>query len=515
MRVGKTLIRGGVAVTASDQFLADVLVEDGRITCLAEAGRLSARGVQVLDASGCYVTPGGIDVHTHLNHRVSPETTTADDFLSGSRAAAAGGTTTIIDFAPAHERSSLLEALHERLADAQRDCVVDFSFHAAITAAGLTHGPDDMRAVLSAGVSTFKVYMAYPNRMMSDDSTLLEVLSTAADLRCLVLVHAENGHMVQHITQKLIAKGKTAEHMHVQAHPEAAEAEAVNRIIELAGLVDCDVYIVHVSSSRAAAVLGAAKQRGARVWGETCPQYLCAAYEDYRHLGFEAVKYVCSPPIRELRNQELLWKAIENGSLSTIATDHAPFLLREEESGRTPTQKGRGKGYFPQIPNGVPGIEERLKLLLQFGVSTGRITLPKFVDLTASRPAQLMGLNRTKGTLAVGADADVVVWDPDASHQLRAVDLSSNVDYSLYEGIAVSWKPRFVLSRGDVIVEDNEIRAAPGRGRFLRRSPIGVPLAQTTQSSVRKTSHVSGNTAGVGIHASWHASAASSGDASQ
>lgn len=467
----RILISGGTVVNAGDSFAGDVLVEEGRIACLSLPGTIFAERGTVIDASGCYVTPGGIDVHTHLDHWVGPRTRTVDDFFNGTVAAATGGTTTIIDFAPAHGEASLVEALEERKDVARNRAVIDYSFHAAITSAGLRGGREDLCAVVDAGVSTFKVYMAYPNRMMSDDSTLLEVMNIAAELGCLVLVHAENGHMVAHRTRELVERGQTAEHVHLHAHPEAAEAEAVHRIVELATLVGCDLYIVHVSSGRAAEELAAARRSGARVWGETCPQYLFAAYEDYRSLGFEAAKYVCSPPIRERANQELLWNAIKTGVISTFASDHAPFLLREDGGGQ-PTQKARGKGYFPDVPNGVPGIEDRLKLLLEFGVGAQRITLPRFVDLVATQPAKLMGLYPRKGTLAVGADADLVVWDPDARHRIEASAHRMNVDYNLYEGLTVSWRPRFVLSRGEVIVEEGDIHARAGRGEFVPRAPL-------------------------------------------
>jgi dihydropyrimidinase len=463
-------IRGGVVVTATDVMNADVTIAGGTIVGISARSASSRVQGEVIDARGCYVLPGAIDVHTHLEHRVGPDVRTADDFFTGTRAAAIGGTTTIIDFAPAYGGQSLRQALTDRRAAAHGRCVIDYSFHSAITAAGLKQDGGDMREAARAGASTFKVYTAYPGRMMSDDATLLGVFETAADMGCLVLVHAENGHLVAHETQRLLASGETAEHMHFRAHPEAAEVEAVNRVIALAAAVGCDLYIVHVSSACAATAIRRARQVGRCVWGETCPQYLLHCYEEYADLGFDAAKYVCSPPIRERCNQEPLWQALCDDALSTLATDHAPFLLHDEAGTRG--DKARGSGYFPNIPNGVPGIEDRMKLLLEYGVTTGRLSICRAVEVSATKPARLMGLYPKKGTIAVGADADLVVWEHAAPHEIRATEQHQDLDYNLYEGFRVSWHPRTVISRGEVIVTDGKCFAEPGRGKFLVRRPL-------------------------------------------
>jgi dihydropyrimidinase len=303
---------------------------------------------------------------------------------------------------------------------------------------------------------------------MVDDATLLAGFALARDEGVLPMVHAENGHLVSHTTRGLIAAGQTGEHHHRDAHPHSAEAEAVNRAIVFAEAVRAPLYVVHVSSRHAAARIGAARRAGALVWGETCPQYLASAYEDYQGLGERAAAYVCSPPIRERANQDPLWTALASGDLSTVATDHAAFCLGQPAD--LPPQKGRSPGYFPKVPGGVPGIEDRLMVLYETGVAAGRINLNRFVDLVATTPAKLFGLYPRKGTVAAGADADLVIWDPTADHVITAAGSHMRTDYNLYEGMRVSGQPEYVLSRGDLIVDRRDFHGAPGRGTYLPRA---------------------------------------------
>jgi len=463
------LIRGGEIVTATDMCHADVLVRGDKIEAISIPNGSTAD--RVIDATGCYVMPGGIDVHTHLEEPMDWTTRTADDFITGTVGAAFGGTTTIIDFAKRHPDCGLYESHERRMELADGKPVIDYGFHAMVTSAGLTDGGlDDLRRLAHEGVTSWKFFMAYRDRMMVDDETILAAMHLAAELGTLIMVHAENGAIVADAMQRLIDAGRTEEHMHLAAHPHLAEGEAAHRAIALAELADCPLFIVHVSSRLAAREVGAARARGRPVWGETCPQYLVKSYEDYRGLGFEAAKFVCSPPIRERANQEYLWEALATGVLSTIGTDHASFRMKDDLD--LPPQKPKGRGYFPRIPNGVPGIEDRLMVLYEAGVRGGHFGLPRFVDLVSTRPAKLFGLYPRKGAIAPGSDADIVIWDPNAYHTISADTHHMQVDYNLYEGMVVSGKPRQVISRGEVIVDGNTFLGKPGRGQHLVRCGV-------------------------------------------
>ena len=461
------LVRGGTIATSRGMFRADVLVQAEKVVAIGTSEGWTAD--QVLDATGCYVMPGGVDVHTHLQHRIDAETMTADDFATGTLAAAFGGTTTIIDFARRQPELGLYDSCLRRMREAEGSAVIDYSFHATIASTGL--GPNwehDMERLVGLGVTSFKLFTAYPGRMMVDDATLLSAMAVARELGCLVLVHAENGHMVAHMTERLVGVGRTEEHWHLLAHPDLAEAEAVHRVVSLADLAGCALYIVHVSSAAAAEEVRRARASGRRIWAETCPQYLFACYEQYENAGFDAAKFICSPPIRRRSNQDGLWRAIQDATIATIATDHAPFRMADDIP-ELPNQKSRGRGNFSRVPNGVPGIEERLMLMFDGGVRTGLIGLDRFVDLVSTRPAQLFGLYPRKGEIAPGSDADIVVWDPYREHTLSAATHHMHVDYSLYEGRVVGGRPRQVISRGELIVDGDRWLGRPGRGRFIAR----------------------------------------------
>ena len=466
---GQLTLRGGTVVTAGMAVQQDVAMRDGKIVAMGNAAEWTG-SQNSLDVTGCYVFPGGVDAHTHIEYESALPTT--DDFAKATVAAALGGTTTVIDFARRLPGFSLYDSYQERLRQPLGAAVIDYSFHAMITASGLTdNGAEDMIRLADEGVTSFKVLMAYPGRMMVDDGTILEAMDVAASLGLLITVHAENGHMVTRDTQQLVEANNVSERMHLHAHTDLAEGEAATRAIALSESTGASLCIVHVSSRSVVEALAQARARGVPVWGETCTQYLAVAYEDYEDMGPAAAKYICTPPIRERENQEYLWAGLRSGALSTVATDHAVFTWEEGQG-----SKASGSGSFTDVPGGVPGVEERLSVLYETGVNQGRISLSRFVDLIATAPAKLFGLFPQKGVVAVGSDADLVVWDPDTEKVLTATDMHSGADYTLYEGMRVRGQPRFVISRGELIVSEGELQAEPGRGRYLRRSSPSLEL---------------------------------------
>ncbi|GAA4194527.1 dihydropyrimidinase [Microbispora amethystogenes] len=465
--MGSTLIRGGTVVNADAAVRADVLVRDGVVAALGDGAGWAAD--EVVEATGRLVLPGGIDVHTHLEYPIDGFTTrTADDFHSGTAAAAHGGTTTVVDFVKKEPGASLRDSYLRRRDVAAAKSFVDFGLHAIVPPRDQQEDVlDDLRLLAGEGATSWKFFMAYPGTQMVDDGQLLEGFELAAEYGVLPMVHAENGHMVERETRRLVGSGRVSESFHALAHGHDSEAEAVHRAVVLAESAGTPLYVVHVSSARAAEEIGAARAGGARVWGETCPQYLAVAYEDYAGLGERAAAYVCSPPIRERANQEGLWRALQTGALSTVATDHAGFCMEQPDD--LPPQKLRSPGYFPKVPNGVPGVEDRLMVLWETGVRTGRIDMCRFVDLVATRPAKLFGLFPRKGLVAAGADADLVVWDPEADHVITAAGSHLRTDYNLYEGMRVTGRPVHVFSRGHHLVNDGALEGGPGRGAFLTR----------------------------------------------
>jgi dihydropyrimidinase len=454
--VSRKIIRGGTVVTAVDTVVADVLIEGEKI---AGVGIFEGVDAEVLDATGCFVLPGAIDNHTHLSMPFGG-TTTADDYDSGTQAAAAGGTTCVVDFALQMEAGGLRSSLEAWMGRAEGAAHVDYGFHMAITKADAGTFAD-MPAMVEAGVSTFKVFMAYPGVLMVTDDLFLAVLEQSRESGGLVMVHAENGFAIDHLVKQALAAGQTEPIHHALTRPEEFEAEATGRAIRLAEFVGVPVYIVHVSCKRAVDEVIAARARGVPVFGETCIQYLFASIEDLRRPGFEGARYVCSPPLREAFNQPYMWDALRFDHLQSISTDHCPF---------TDEQKRLGLGDFSKIPNGLAAIQHRLPLLWEHGVKTGRMSPNRFVEVTSTAIAKIFGLYPHKGTIAPGADADIVVFDPAREHVFSTATSLMNVDYDLWEGQSVAGSPRQTLSRGTLVWDDGQILTRPGHGRYIKRS---------------------------------------------
>jgi len=453
-----SIITDGTVVTATDTYPADVAIRDGKIVAIAnDLPRENAK--RLLGASGMYVMPGGIDVHTHLDMPFGG-TTSSDDFETGTRAALYGGTTTLIDFAIQYKGQSLRQAFDAWMEKASRKAVSDYAFHCI-----LTDLPEprlaELRSLVEEGVTSFKLFMAYPGVFMLDDASIFKVLRAAAGHGALVCMHAENGGAIDVIVKQALAEGKTAPKYHALTRPTTAEAEATARAVALAEMAGAPVYIVHLSCHDALLKVREARDRGLPVYAETCPQYLYLSIENFDVPGFEGAKYVFTPPLREKWHQEKLWEGLRQDQLQVVSTDHCPFCFKE--------QKELGKGDFTKIPNGGPGIEHRLSLVYSGGVGGGRISVNRFVELVATTPAKLFGLYPRKGTIAVGSDADVVIFDPRSQHTISARTHHMRVDYSMFEGIEVKGVPHIVLSRGEVMVEGGKFLGRAGRGQFVKR----------------------------------------------
>lgn len=455
-----TLIQGGTVVTAADTYAADIGISGGRITAIAQQlPRETAR--QVLSAQGLYVMPGGIDVHTHLDMPFGG-TTSADDFESGTIAAAFGGTTTLIDFAIQYKGQTLRTAFDTWMKKAERKAAIDYAFHCIIT--DLPDARlDDMDALVREGVSSFKLFMAYPGVFMLEDALIFKAMSQAARNGALICMHAENGGAIDVIVQRALAEGKTAPKYHALTRPTTAEAEATGRAIALAEMAGAPVYIVHLSCNEALEKVREARDRGLPVYAETCPQYLFLSLENMDVPGFEAAKYVFTPPLREKWHQEKLWAGLAADHLQAVSTDHCPFCYKE--------QKEMGKGDFTKIPNGGPGIEHRLSLVFTGGVHGKRFSLNRFVELVSTTPAKLFGLYPRKGTIAVGTDADLILFDPNKEETISAKTHHMKVDYSMFEGIRVKGVPRQVLVGGRLVIDKGKFVGKPGQGQFLKRQP--------------------------------------------
>jgi dihydropyrimidinase len=455
------LITNGRVITASDDYVADVYCENGAMTAIGRnlpAHRFTAD--TTIDATGKYVIPGGIDVHTHLNMPFGG-TTSADDFESGTIAAAFGGTTSLIDFAIQYRGQTMRHALDDWMKRAQGKAAIDFGFHMIVTEledAGLSEMD---RLVRDEGITSFKLFMAYPGVFMVDDATIFRALRRTGENGGLVCMHAENGGVIDELVKEALRKGQTAPKYHALTRPSRAEGEATGRAIALSEMAGVPIYIVHLSAADALEKVRHARDMGLPAYAETCPQYLFLSYDNYEEPGFEGAKYVMSPPLREKWHQDVLWKGLAKNDLQVISTDHCPFCMRE--------QKELGKDDFSKIPNGAPGIETRLTLVHNGGVRGGRISMNRFVELCSTTPAKMFGLFPRKGTIAVGSDADIVVFDPNRSTTLGVKTLHMKVDYNPYEGTTVQGSPSHVIVNGQVIVEGNKFVGKKGAGRFLKR----------------------------------------------
>src|SRR5271170_5372230 len=456
------LIQDGVVVNADRTMSADVLIEGGTIREV-RAG-IDPQGHTVVDAAGLLVLPGGIDAHTHLDMPFGG-TTSTDDFETGTRAAAIGGTTTIVDFAIQAKNTRMRSALDSWWKKAEGKACVDYGLHMIVTDLG-TSGLEDMDDMVSEGVASFKLFMAYPNVLMVDDATIFKALQQTSNNGALICMHAENGSVIDVIVQKALAEGKTAPIHHALTRPTIAEAEAVHRAIVMASIAGVPVYIVHLSSEDALNQVREARDRGLPAFAETCPQYLLLSIEDQMPgKSFEEAKYVFTPPLREKKNQPKLWDGLRKDNLQVVSTDHCPFCFSD--------QKQLGKDNFSKIPNGGPGVENRLQLLYHFGVGAGKISLQRFVEITSTAPARIFGMYPKKGTIAVGSDADVVLWDPEAEHLISAATHNMRCDFSMFEGWKVKGNARRVYSRGELIADNGSYVAATGRGQYLRREARG------------------------------------------
>jgi dihydropyrimidinase len=459
------LIKGGRVITAADDYVGDVYVEDERISLIGES--LDVEADRTIDASGKYVLPGCIDPHTHLDMPFGG-TITIDDFLSGHTSAAFGGTTCHVDFVIQAKGQSFAEALEAWQAKQNGKALIDVGFHMAVTDLKEGGSLEELAGLPDQGVTSYKLFMAYKGALMVDDETLFRTMQVAADTGALVMVHAENGDAIDVLVKEALAEGKTEPKYHALTRPPETEGEATNRAIQLARIADCNLYVVHVSCKEAIDPIAVAREKGWKTWGETCTQYFFIDYEYLEKPNFEGAKYVYTPPPRPKENQEHLWTAVRSDILSVVSTDHCAF--------NWDGQKTMGRDDFSKIPNGGPGIENRLQMIHEFGARTGRITLNRMVELLCTNPGKLFGLYPRKGTIAVGSDADIVVFDPEKKATLSAKTHHSKVDYNLFEGTEVTGSPEVVLRRGEIIVDGDELLAQPGSGQFVRRAKFGEEL---------------------------------------
>ncbi|MDG4656796.1 dihydropyrimidinase [Ectobacillus antri] len=468
----KKLIINGIIVTASDTYQGDICIENGVITAIGKS--LSPEGAEVIDASGRYVFPGAIDPHTHLDMPFGG-TVTKDDFETGTIAAAFGGTTTIIDFCLTNKGEPLQTAINTWHAKAKEKAVIDYGFHLMI--GEITDEVlQELPKVIQEGITSFKVFMAYKNVFQADDGTLYRTLLEAKKLGALVMVHAENGDVIEYLTKQALAEGNTDPIYHALTRPPEIEGEATGRACQLTGLANSQLYVVHVSCREAVQKITEARNAGFDVWGETCPQYLVLDQSYLEKPNFEGAKYVWSPPLREKHHQEALWTALKNGQLQTLGSDQCSFDFYG--------QKDLGKDDFTKIPNGGPTIEDRVSILFSEGVKKGRISLNQFVDITSTKIAKLFGLFPRKGTIAVGSDADLVIFDPYVERVISARTHHMAVDYSTFEGMCVTGEPVSVLSRGEFIVRDKQFVGKPGQGQYVKRAQYGSALASKENVTV-------------------------------
>ncbi|MEO5795691.1 MAG: dihydropyrimidinase [Rhodoferax sp.] len=467
--MSSTLIRNGRIITATDDYVADVLMRDGVIDSIGRNLQVG-EDVAIVDATGLYVLPGGVDTHVHLENVIGP-TITCETFASGTKAAAFGGTTTIVDFALQTATDSPLAAIARAQRSAESQVAVDFSFHVIITRVDEQVLHDVRYAMRHEGVTSFKMFMAYPGVMMADDAAIFRMLRQVGADGGMVALHAENGTVIDLLIKEALEVGHTSPRYHALTRPAIMEGEATHRGIRLAELANAPIYFVHVSSNQALKHIVAARAEGIPVFAETCPHYLLFDDSVYNTDDVEIAKYVMTPPLRTPDDQKHLWRALRYDDLQVIATDHCPFCMKEGHLGYR-MQKMRGKDDFSLIPNGAPGIETRLVSLFDIGVMQGKLSLNRFVELTSTTPAKLFGLFPKKGTIAVGSDADVVLFDPAASQTIYAKDLHGNCDYTLLEGRTLRGQVKKVFLRGTLIVDGPQWLGREGMGQFVPRGEV-------------------------------------------
>jgi dihydropyrimidinase len=472
------VIRNGTVATAVDVFRADVGIKDGIITAI---GRTLPQGARDIDATAKLVLPGGVDSHCHIEQKASTGVMCAGDFYSATVSAVFGGNTTVIPFAAQHRGDSLREVVRQYHEAAGPKAVIDYAFHLIISDPNPSVLGQELPALIRDGYTSFKVYMTY-DKLKLEDGEILDVLSMARREGALVMVHAENNDVIKWLAKRLLDSGHTKPVYHTVAHARLAESEATNRVIALATLLDVPLLVVHVSSAEAADTIREAQGKGLRIYGETCPQYLFLTAADTDRDGLEGTKFCCSPPPRDKASQEAIWRGLKNGTFQVYSSDHAPY--RYDQSGKLP--KGDAT-TFKETANGLPGIELRLPLLFSEGVRKGRVSLTEFVALTSTNHAKMYGLHPRKGTIAIGSDADIAIWDPEREVPISFEMLHDNAGYTPYEGRTVTGWPVMVINRGRVVIEDGELRAERGSGSFLRcdKPATAEPAGQTIPEFMR------------------------------
>jgi len=465
----KLVIKNGNIVTAIDNYYADILIENEKIKCIGE-DLVSGSDYELLDAKGMLVMPGGIDCHTHLENTFG-ESTTADDFLSGTKAAAFGGTTTIVDFAFQGKEIGVLQAVEKALERAEGKASIDYGFHLITRNIDKQSLTEIKKVILDEGITSFKLFMAYPGKMMVDDSAIFQALKLVGSCGGIISLHAENGIVIEQLIREALEKGHTSPKYHSLTRPSILEGEATHRGICLAELAEAPVYFVHLSAKEALKHVVESRDRGIPVFAETCPHYLFFDESVYQDDSFDVAKFVMSPPIRSKETQKELWTALKFDDLQVIATDHCPYCMKEGHLGKT-NQKPFGLNNFSKIPNGAPGLQDRMTVVFDGGVNKGKLSINRFIQLMSTNPAKIFGLFPKKGTITVGSDADIVIFDPNEKHVLSVKKNFSNCDYSLFEGKEVTGKVKKVILRGKIIVDEEKWLGTSGQGNFLKRKEV-------------------------------------------
>jgi dihydropyrimidinase len=463
----KTLIANGTVITHAGRMDADVLIDGETVVGIAASGSHGWSADRVIDATGRYLFPGGVDVHTHMELPFGG-TFASDDFESGTRAAAWGGTTTIVDFAVQTIGEPMMAGYEAWREKSDGNCAIDYGFHMIVSDVN-EQTLKEMDILMGEGVTSFKLFMAYPGVLYSDDGQIFMAMQKAAENGGTIMMHAENGIVIDVLREQAIKRGETDPIYHAITRPPITEAEATHRAIAYAELAGCPLYVVHMSADEAVAEVAFARDRGLNVFGETCPQYLYLDWDNLREPEFDGAKYVCSTPVRprEDGHHEALWTALATNDLQVISTDHCPFCMNDHPT--LGVQKRLGEGDFTRIPNGIPGVEERMRLIYDGAVSDGRMSLERFVEVCSATPAKMFGMYPKKGTIAVGSDADIVIWDPDVETVMSVEVNHMDVDYSAYEGKTVQGKIELVMSRGRVLIENDTYHGSPGDGNFIAR----------------------------------------------